>query len=1036
MEDRHDEDDDHAPPPPLPHTEEEGMINDNIIDEIINDADNLMHHDTDNAPILGSPASSFSITDNDHQSNHASSSPRLRHVSRAYRKLLVHESKRLKAENGRLLRKVEKMRCIRSSMQNIFDQLQENEHEHHLQNIEHERKDQKIEQEEEEEELEIEHLNDLQQMERIRHNAHKQMLLKKKQREERKKLRQQRLLRFAKSRAHQQQLHYNNTIEIQNANANITSFIPRVCSTPACNHPVRPGGRSVCCRGCLKKQHTATCHQRALKSIERRRNTHNNEYMPPELVRGSRHPHHHNKHRHNNNHHHTSTFDMLHDNDTHHTHTRRARSHSSSNVLGTSHKAVPPRNRRRHSMKCLFCDKCRCRFTCVSDLERHKIIHHSPVVAARMHSHSPTRNPGMPPPIPELTASFHTTMPNQTKNKFRYKKSDQTLPTPPNDTHDMNEMDRNADAHAMDTNRHNKLSRLGLLGRRIRGGNTRNMMDNEQDTSAVHQRKRKHSLSQLFSTFLPNARRHHEDHHNTPNEDGMDLNDNDTKEEKEEKEEDEAMAHTPRNHNKRDKRRSLSSLLYAKRVRHRNNHNHNASIASPELHTLSDEDIEAERVKIKALRRKLELRKQALRQQAHASDEHEDEEPSLPNPENKEEEKMSTPSNVSTLWDELAAINPDIVSCTDYIHNNDNDSDHRPRHRRCNAMNIMPFITNSDNDEHDEEEKSMQPIARRTPNTAPYTESDIVALRRKARERKLRRTHAMFQVQPQHHHSNNHNPFRQHRSFRTSSLNASNMACLHHSHRRASTNSISPHHRYKRGSTSGMHTYRNQVRTHRTHHGHHNNNNTHSHRPRLRQPFIPTVDSTTERRNRAPGSAPRNRPPRRRGAFLPHRASHHEDNASTNQRSEEIARLLQQRDSLLQHFNDTISRSGNGHAHSSSFDINALRQRNVPSGAFTLAGNNGNNTRHGRSHSTIVTALNSRVDLTYLPIRCVQASDLGKGNESSSNCSICQEKFKIGDKVKTLPCFHFFHVEEIDRWLTGSRACPVCRHSIDHVNFK
>eukprot|EP01084_Bolivina_argentea_P257334 433536_1 len=533
---------------------------------------------------------------------------------------------------------------------------------------------------------------------------------------------------------------------------------------------------------------------------------------------------------------------------------------------------------------------------------------------------------------------------------------------------------------------------------------------------------------------------------------------------------------------RRNIRRSLGSFF--KNTNNNNNHNINGI----ELNSAEDIERDSDRRKVhqnrlNELRKRLQYLKSTTRtSNSYHNNNGNDEEEKMPQP------TASTANDDNSLWHELSALDPTIADSNDYIQTNqennntdDNESNvvippasppitpissnliqineddakhndniervqrsksysHRPRHRRSNAISstILPFITSSDNehDEHDEEEKSMQPIARRTPNTAPYTESDIVALRRKARERKLRRTHAMFQVQPQHHHSNNHNPFRQHRSFRTSSLNASNMACLHHSHRRASTNSISPHHRYKRGSTSGMHTYRNQVRTHRTHHGHHNNNNTHSHRPRLRQPFIPTVDSTTERRNRAPGSAPRNRPPRRRGAFLPHRASHHEDNASTNQRSEEIARLLQQRDSLLQHFNDTISRSGNGHAHSSSFDINALRQRNVPSGAFTLAGNNGNNTRHGRSHSTIVTALNSRVDLTYLPIRCVQASDLGKGNESSSNCSICQEKFKIGDKVKTLPCFHFFHVEEIDRWLTGSRACPVCRHSIDHVNFK
>jgi len=132
-------------------------------------------------------------------------------------------------------------------------------------------------------------------------------------------------------------------------------------------------------------------------------------------------------------------------------------------------------------------------------------------------------------------------------------------------------------------------------------------------------------------------------------------------------------------------------------------------------------------------------------------------------------------------------------------------------------------------------------------------------------------------------------------------------------------------------------------------------------------------------------------------------------------RDEDIARLLQQRDSLLQHFHDTI-RSSQSQALSSSFDIsNALRQR----------------THHGHRRER-----NRAVDLTYLPVRKVQASDLKKGSESGQTCSICQERFQIGDRVKTLPCFHFFHVDEVDKWLAHHRECPVCRHSIDHINFK
>jgi len=159
-------------------------------------------------------------------------------------------------------------------------------------------------------------------------------------------------------------------------------------------------------------------------------------------------------------------------------------------------------------------------------------------------------------------------------------------------------------------------------------------------------------------------------------------------------------------------------------------------------------------------------------------------------------------------------------------------------------------------------------------------------------------------------------------------------------------------------------------------------------------------------------------------------------------RDEEIARLLQQRDSLLQHFHDTMRQSGGGagggsmagHVSASSFDINALRQRPRRHG-----GHGHGHGHHGHHrHASVGGGQCRRVDLTYLPIRVIQESDIGKGTETQQSCSICQEKFEVGDKVKTLPCFHFFHAEEIDRWLTHSnkRACPVCRHSIDQVNFK
>eukprot|EP00484_Ammonia_sp_Unknown_P000342 CAMPEP_0197022320 /NCGR_PEP_ID=MMETSP1384-20130603/3210_1 /TAXON_ID=29189 /ORGANISM="Ammonia sp." /LENGTH=442 /DNA_ID=CAMNT_0042450343 /DNA_START=121 /DNA_END=1449 /DNA_ORIENTATION=+ len=52
--------------------------------------------------------------------------------------------------------------------------------------------------------------------------------------------------------------------------------------------------------------------------------------------------------------------------------------------------------------------------------------------------------------------------------------------------------------------------------------------------------------------------------------------------------------------------------------------------------------------------------------------------------------------------------------------------------------------------------------------------------------------------------------------------------------------------------------------------------------------------------------------------------------------------------------------------------------------------------------------------------------------DPSQTCSICLEAFKDGEEVRRLPCLHFFHKHEIDRWLkTGNDKCPICRVPIN-----
>jgi len=44
-----------------------------------------------------------------------------------------------------------------------------------------------------------------------------------------------------------------------------------------------------------------------------------------------------------------------------------------------------------------------------------------------------------------------------------------------------------------------------------------------------------------------------------------------------------------------------------------------------------------------------------------------------------------------------------------------------------------------------------------------------------------------------------------------------------------------------------------------------------------------------------------------------------------------------------------------------------------------------------------------------------------------TNCAICLGEFTKGEKLKSLPCVHFYHQQCIDTWLMVGHACPVCK---------
>ena len=78
----------------------------------------------------------------------------------------------------------------------------------------------------------------------------------------------------------------------------------------------------------------------------------------------------------------------------------------------------------------------------------------------------------------------------------------------------------------------------------------------------------------------------------------------------------------------------------------------------------------------------------------------------------------------------------------------------------------------------------------------------------------------------------------------------------------------------------------------------------------------------------------------------------------------------------------------------------------------------------------------TEAEIDRLPLRVVQAEDdllLSNNNNNNQNdtyfCSVCLEAFQEGDSVRTVPCFHTFHQQCIDDWLSQKGVCPICKHA-------
>lgn len=67
--------------------------------------------------------------------------------------------------------------------------------------------------------------------------------------------------------------------------------------------------------------------------------------------------------------------------------------------------------------------------------------------------------------------------------------------------------------------------------------------------------------------------------------------------------------------------------------------------------------------------------------------------------------------------------------------------------------------------------------------------------------------------------------------------------------------------------------------------------------------------------------------------------------------------------------------------------------------------------------------------LLKLPIETYVPGD-GTAEEKTQECVICLLDFVHGDKIRILPCKHFFHLDCIRKWLVTSLTCPYCRQPV------
>lgn len=75
----------------------------------------------------------------------------------------------------------------------------------------------------------------------------------------------------------------------------------------------------------------------------------------------------------------------------------------------------------------------------------------------------------------------------------------------------------------------------------------------------------------------------------------------------------------------------------------------------------------------------------------------------------------------------------------------------------------------------------------------------------------------------------------------------------------------------------------------------------------------------------------------------------------------------------------------------------------------------------------------STAEISRLPTRSYCGASANNHGEvyQTTECQICLCAYEDGVTLRTLPCFHEFHISCIDKWLKINQSCPVCRALVD-----